>query len=925
MRTALLLGLGLALVATASAADSRAAFNYTPPVDAPMGQPLKIEGNLSGGNFSKVVVKVRGPGEPYEDYELALQYGDLYRATLPASRMVPPGIELYVEGVSGSGAATPLFATAARPARVIIVDESGASTATADAEKAKKKKPKCKKGKKCRDEPEVAKEPPPDKPDKPEKSPEWVDTSAEPEKGSADSSAGKVAAATVVAQKAVEASAVEKRPAEKPVEKSSPPPPRERTTSDDELAVYGAEAPQGFAPRLDERTRTAVLAPVVLTADELKRLGVRYVHEALDLVPGLAVSRDVQGFYRVAVRGLRSAAEVLFLLNGQRLNNFYDGKALGTLPVDNLARIEVLRGPATADVGLGNFLAVVNLVTRQDEGIRGSFTGGSYEAFDGHLVGAKTFGAFSLSGDVDVASQYGYRKQVPKDGLDPPTGPPRDKRTLDTRLLVNAGLGASYDTGKAGTFGLSGRFMLEDRSAVFGLFDAVGNDSKLKWQDIHAALTWSMPIAELGTVSARGFFDQQDTNRLWQQTYDGYQASASNPDTLYPDGMLEQVIVGARTIGLSGRAELALPAKNALVAGLDAQLQSLSSYSYLSNVTPGTNVNAGSLVRPDGLRYPTENGQGGRGPAADRFGFGLHASDTWTPIDALAIQAGLRLDFTQLPTADATGAWTGATLVPSFGPRLGLAVTPFNALVFRGHYGRAWRAPTVQELAETIPNTDANQGRAVGNPSLQGAYIDSVEGGAEYLQGLGDGKLRLSANAFFEKISNAIALIDSTGNLVPYTNRPIGMQSWGLEGEARYELTSRGVAWFNVAWQRAEDLGTPSTGRLLTDVPQVRFNAGFTLPLGPWLNLDFIARYHSERRNPSRSVLEQIRRYTLPAYTVVSAQLRTEPLLDHLELGVLGQNVFTFDYADDVPRPDRVPNGMPRESILIFGTVRVFF
>lgn len=931
MRTASLLGLGLALLAGTAAADSRATFLYTPPVEAPMGAPFKIEGNLSGGPFTRVVAKVRGPGEDYEEHDLELQYGDLYRGTLPASRMVPPGIELYVEGITSAGKAVALFATASRPARVIIVgDATGAGVdenpyaGDAPAEKPKKKKPKCRKGKKCREEPDSEAEPPPATPEKVpgatrEPDAGWVDTTEKPPDEQP----------TTASSNPPEPS---KQPAREPAEEPPPEspsadgPPRAPSAFDEELAVYGAEAPAGFAQRLDDRTRQTVLAPVVLSAAQLKALGVRYVHEALDLVPGLSVSRDVQGFYRVAVRGLRSDAEVLFLLNGHRLNHFYDGKALATLPVDNLARIEVIRGPATADVGLGNFLAVVNLVTVSEEGLKATVTGGSFDAFDGHLVGAKRFGPFSLAGDADVASQFGYRRSVGKDGLDPVGTTPREKQSKDSRLLVNVGLALGLDAGGAGTFGLSGRFMLENRTALLGLFDAVGNDSQLRWQAIAAQASWSRALGALGTVSARFSFDQQDTDRLWQLTYDGYQANRTDPATLFPTGIRERVSLGARTLALGGKAELALPGKNQLTVGLDAQLQSLSSYEYVANYTPGTNLSLTELTRPDGLRYPTENGQGGRGPAADRFSFGFYGTDTWTPLDAVSIQAGLRVDFTQLPTGDvATGAWTGSRVVPSFGPRLGLAVTPFNALVFRGHYGRAWRAPTVQELAETIPNSDSNQGRSVGNPALDGSYVDQVEGGAEYLQGLGEAKLRLRASAFFERVSNAIAAVDTTGNLVPWTNRPLGVQSYGVEGEARLEVTRRGLGWVNAAWQRAEDLGTPATGRLLTDVPQVRLNAGFSLPLGPWLNVDLVLRYGSERRNNSRSVLEQIRRYTLPAHTLVTAQLRTEPLFDHLELAVYGQNVFVFEYADDLPRPDRLPGGVPRETLLVFGTVRIFF
>ncbi|MBS1152422.1 MAG: TonB-dependent receptor, partial [Myxococcaceae bacterium] len=75
----------------------------------------------------------------------------------------------------------------------------------------------------------------------------------------------------------------------------------------------------------------------------------------------------------------------------------------------------------------------------------------------------------------------------------------------------------------------------------------------------------------------------------------------------------------------------------------------------------------------------------------------------------------------------------------------------------------------------------------------------------------------------------------------------------------------------------------------------------------------------------SRSTLELIRRYRLPGYVLVGAALRTEPILDHFELAVVGQNVFDFDYADDVPRPDRVTAGVPREGVLLFATLKVDF
>ena len=80
------------------------------------------------------------PGEPYEDFPLELQYGDLYRGTLPASRMVSPGIEYYFEGVSAEGDRTAIFASAGQPVRVIIIGDDTAEPVVAAAPV----KPKCK-------------------------------------------------------------------------------------------------------------------------------------------------------------------------------------------------------------------------------------------------------------------------------------------------------------------------------------------------------------------------------------------------------------------------------------------------------------------------------------------------------------------------------------------------------------------------------------------------------------------------------------------------------------------------------------------------------------------------------------------------------------------------------------------------------------
>jgi hypothetical protein len=83
-----------------------------------------------------------------------------------------------------------------------------------------------------------------------------------------------------------------------------------------------------------------------------------------------------------------------------------------------------------------------------------------------------------------------------------------------------------------------------------------------------------------------------------------------------------------------------------------------------------------------------------------------------------------------------------------------------------------------------------------------------------------------------------------------------------------------------------------------------------------------VVRAGAERRNNSRSVLELIRRYKIPAYSLITAQLRTEPLFGHFEVTAVAHNLFDHDFRDEVPRPDRVPGLLPREGLAGYFTVR---
>jgi len=112
------------LVAPPVHAQEQASLLHTAPAQAEPGATLVVDGVLSGTQrIQRVVVRFRGPGEPYSEAPMELQYGDLYRGIIPSANVVPPGVEYYVEGYTAGGERVPLFKSATRPARVIVVGQ----------------------------------------------------------------------------------------------------------------------------------------------------------------------------------------------------------------------------------------------------------------------------------------------------------------------------------------------------------------------------------------------------------------------------------------------------------------------------------------------------------------------------------------------------------------------------------------------------------------------------------------------------------------------------------------------------------------------------------------------------------------------------------------------------------------------------------
>lgn len=121
----------------------------------------------------------------------------------------------------------------------------------------------------------------------------------------------------------------------------------------------------------------APLSASVLTAEEIEKSGATSIPEALRLIPGLIVREKTTGNYDVHIRGndnvlanklnySENTMSLVMIDNRVVFSYFQGGTFWETLPVSiqDIDRIEVVRGPATALYGPNAVMGVIHIITK---------------------------------------------------------------------------------------------------------------------------------------------------------------------------------------------------------------------------------------------------------------------------------------------------------------------------------------------------------------------------------------------------------------------------------------------------------------------------------------------------------------------------------------------------------------------------------
>ncbi len=124
-----------------------------------------------------------------------------------------------------------------------------------------------------------------------------------------------------------------------------------------------------------ETLNTAPASVTVFTQRDIRHLGIQYLNELANLVPGFQSKRQSDGasVYSISARGRQvgtGTRSVKIVINGQAISSAYIESStaiINLIPLNNVSKVEFIRGPGSVVFGSGALMASINIETYQDE------------------------------------------------------------------------------------------------------------------------------------------------------------------------------------------------------------------------------------------------------------------------------------------------------------------------------------------------------------------------------------------------------------------------------------------------------------------------------------------------------------------------------------------------------------------------------
>jgi iron complex outermembrane recepter protein len=271
------------------------------------------------------------------------------------------------------------------------------------------------------------------------------------------------------------------------------------------------EVDVSVAGRRTERVADAAAAVSIISREDIRRSGVNSLPEALRLANAMFVGRASNGTWAISPRGFatETSNKLLVMIDGRSIYSplfsgmFWDEH---DLVLEDIDRIEVVRGPAAALWGANAVNGVINIVTRHASQTRGALVSVRTGNVERASASARYGADLGRRGAYRVFSRYTYRDQA--------------------RLATGEPAGDEWSFGHAGfRLDFEGLHELSAQGQIY-----VGRRGQFIGDDInmgggHLLGAWRRRLAPDSDLSVQVYFDRRHrrvppTFEEWRNTFD---------------------------------------------------------------------------------------------------------------------------------------------------------------------------------------------------------------------------------------------------------------------------------------------------------------------------------------------------------------------------------------------------------------------
>jgi iron complex outermembrane receptor protein len=588
----------------------------------------------------------------------------------------------------------------------------------------------------------------------------------------------------------------------------------------------------------------------IITQDQIAAMPVTNIDDLIALFAGAVTDRtggnsDAKG--GVKLRGQDTdSGRVLVLVDGMILNNGDSGGAnFNSIDIDNVERIEVVRGASSVMHGTNGMGGIVNIITKKPQAGdwkgKTSATAGGMNTYKEkiYLEGGLTQNLAMSFSASNMRSGY-YNSEFPED---------RDPNNQDPENTT-----------------------IEERHYFLKTVQSLGNAD--------TTINYSIGIYDDQRFRGEAFnLVNNPKGSVWSFDAQRYQVDFNNPGDRFSSRLslgynLEKYESLSERLR-NNRYTHWIVSSDRLNYGLDGSVSWTGPH---HDVTMGGGYSVASQDAKDD--YQWNNDVDVRtDPTFDAFNKGdlktlfAYVHDTMVLSDTTDVQFGLRFD--DASVKDAMYNLTGSTAIVSLNgkgwdhvsPKLGLIYHVGANSRIRVQYNNAFHAPNLEGM--TL-NMQRGGSFWHSNPDLSPEKTDAYEIGYEH----GGGISTQSLSVYYNKAKDYIDIMDCSAA----TGCPVGDKKYmnvgrvdfkGVEFESSWQAIPTTKVYFNASYTDTEIkeylADAALVGKMLTSVPQVNSNAGFTYAREKDESLGMNLRYTGQAYDDNANTVNQKSYFTVDA------------------------------------------------------------